>query len=80
MTDRNYKFLRISAIIFRILAWVSGVVGIISAILIFVGGGTLEAPRMIGFVGFLLGLVYFFIFFTAAEVITLVLDVHNKVD
>jgi len=42
LTDRNYKFLRISAIIFRILAWVSGVVGIISAILIFVGGAPLK--------------------------------------
>ena len=78
--DKSYKFLGISAIIFKVLAWVSGVVGIISAIVIFIGGGTPEAPRMTGFVGLLLGLVYFFIFFTGAEVITLLLDIHNKVN
>ena len=78
--DKSYKFLGISTVIFKVLAWVSGVIGIISAIVIFIGGGTPEAPRMTGFVGLLLGLVYFFVFFTAAEVVTLLLDVRNKVD
>jgi len=78
--DKNYKFLGISAIIFKVLAWLSGVIGIISAIVIFIGGGTPEAPRMTGFIGLLLGLVYFFIFFTAAEVIALLLDLRNKAD
>ena len=78
--DKSYKFLGISAIIFKVLAWLSGVIGIISAIVIFIGGGTPEAPRMTGFIGLLLGLVYFFIFFTAAEVIALLLDLRNKAD
>ena len=78
--DKSYKFLGTSAIIFKVLAWVSGVIGIIAAIVIFIGGGTPEAPRTTGFVGLLLGLVYFFIFFTASEAIALLLDLRNKVD
>ena len=78
--ENDYKFLRISSIIFKVLSWVSVVIGIFSAFVIFIGGGTPEAPRITGFVGLLLGLVYFFIFFTASEVITLLLDVRNKLD
>ncbi|MBU4589886.1 MAG: hypothetical protein KKG01_03075 [Candidatus Omnitrophica bacterium] len=78
--DKNYKFLGISARIFKVLAWVSGVVGIISAIVIFIGGGTPDAPRATGFIGLLLGIVYFFIFFVTAEIITLLLELRSKVN
>ncbi len=76
--DKSYKFLGISATIFKVLAWVSLVVGIIAGIVIFIGGGTPEAPRTTGFIGILLGIVYFFIFFTASEVIKLLLDIRSK--
>jgi len=78
--EKSYKFLGTSAIIFKVLAWVSVVVGVISAIVIFVGGGTPEAPRSTGFLGLILGLVYYFIFFTASEVIVLLLELRNKVN
>lgn len=78
--DKDYKFLKIGSVIFKVMAWVSVVVGVISAIVIFIGGGTPEAPRITGFVGLLLGLVYFFIFFIASEVIALLLDVRNKLE
>ncbi len=76
----KYKFLKIGVTIFKVMAWVSVAVGVISALVIFIGGGTVAAPRSTGFVGLLLGLVYFFIFTVASEVIALLLDIHGKLD
>lgn len=78
--DKDYKFLSISSIIFKVLAWVFMAAGFVFSIVIFVGGGTPEAPRTTGFIAILLGLAYFFIFFIASEVITLLLEIHNKVN
>lgn len=74
----TYKFLKISALVFKVLAWVSLVLGIVASIVIFIGGGTAEAPRVTGFVGIALGIIYLFIFFTAAEVIKILLDIRGK--
>ncbi|MBU4312171.1 MAG: hypothetical protein KJ706_05600 [Candidatus Omnitrophica bacterium] len=75
----DYKFLKIGTTIFKVLAWVSVAVGVISALVIFMGGGTAEAPRATGFVGLLLGVVYFFIFTVASEVIALLLDLNSRI-
>ena len=63
--NKNYKLLEISSVIFKVLSWVSLAVGVVAAIVIFIGGGTPEAPRSAGFIGILLGIVYFFIFLVA---------------
>ena len=78
--EDKYKFLGIASKIFKVLAWISVALGVISSLVIFIGGGTPEAPRTTGLIGLLLGLVYFFIAFTASEVITLLLDLKNKVE
>lgn len=78
--NKSYKLLEVSSTVFKVLSWVSLVVGIVSAIVIFVGGGTPEAPRSTGFIGLLLGVVYFFIFLVTAEVITLLLEIRSKVE
>jgi len=80
MMDKKYKLLEISSTIFKVLSWVSLAVGIIAAIVIFIGGGTPEAPRTTGFIGLLLGVVYFFIFLVTAEVIALLLEIRSKVE
>ena len=77
--DKDYKFLKIGVTIFKVLAWVSVAVGVISALVIFIGGGTPEAPRATGFIGLLLGMVYFFIFTIASEAIALLLDISNRI-
>ena len=77
---KKYKLLEISSFVFKVLSWVSLAVGIVAAIVIFVGGGTPEAPRATGFIGLLLGIVYFFIFLVTAEVITLLLEIRSKVE
>ena len=78
--EKTYKFLKIGSIVFKVLAWVSLAVGVISAIVIFIGGGTPEAPRVTGFIGLLLGIVYFFISLIASEVIKLLLEIRCKLD
>ena len=77
---KNYKLLEVSTIIFKVLAWVSLAVGIVASIVIFIGGGTPEAPRATGFIGILLGVVYFFMFLVTAEIIALLLDIKSKVE
>jgi len=76
----RYKFLSVGSVIFKVLAWAAVIVGVISAVVIFIGGGTPQAPRLTGFVGLLLGAVYFFIFYTASEVIKLLLDIVAKIN
>ena len=78
--DKKYKLLEVSSVVFKALSWISLAVGIVAAIVIFVGGGTPEAPRATGFIGILLGIVYFFIFLVTAEVITLLLEIRSKVE
>ena len=78
--EKIHKFLQISSVIFKVLAWASVAIGIVSAIIIFIGGGTPQAPRTTGFVGLLLGLVYFFIFYTASCIVSVLLEIRNKVE
>jgi len=78
--EKTYKFLGTAATIFKVLAWISLTLGVISSFIILIGGGTPEAPRTTGFIGLLLGLVYFFIAFTTSEIITLLLDLKNKLE
>jgi hypothetical protein len=77
--SKDYKILEVSVVVFRVLSWVSLAIGTIAAIVIFIGGGTPEAPKTTGFIGLLLGIVYFFSFIIAAEIIKLLLEVRSKV-
>ncbi len=78
--DKKYKVLEISSVVFKVLSWASLAIGIVAAIVIFIGGGTPEAPKATGFIGLLLGIVYFFIFLVTAEVVTLLLEIRSKVE
>jgi len=80
MMSKKYKLLEISAVVFKVLSWVSLAVGTIAAIVIFVGGGTPEAPRTTGLIGLLLGIVYFFTFLVTAEIINLLLEIRSKLE
>ena len=78
--EKKYKVLEISSTVFKVLSWASLAIGIIAAVVIFIGGGTPEAPRATGFIGILLGIVYFFIFLVTAEIVTLLLEIRSKVE
>ena len=78
--EKKYKVLEISSMVFKVLSWASLAIGVIAAVVIFIGGGTPEAPRATGFIGILLGVVYFFIFLVTAEIVTLLLEIRSKVE
>ena len=73
----KYGFLKVSATVFRILAWVVVILGALAFIVILVGGGTPEAPRFTSVLALLLGAIYFFIFYTASEIIKLLLELAS---
>ena len=70
----KYGFLKVSAVVFKILAWLVVILGVLGFIVILVGGGTPEAPRFTSVLALALGAIYFFIFYTASEMIKLLLD------
>ena len=78
--EKTYKFLGTAATIFKVLAWILLTLGVIFSFSIFIVGGTPETPRITGVIILLGGLMYFLIAFTASEVITLLLDLKNKLE
>lgn len=77
--EKKYKFLKVGSIIFKVLAWVALALGIISCVVIFIGGGTPEAPKFTGLIGLLLGAIYFFLFHVAGCVIRILLDIKEEI-
>ena len=75
----NYKVLPIAPLIFKSLAWLGLSLGIISALVIFIGMAMPETPRWTGIVTFVLGAVYFFVFTVVAEVVSLLLDMNARI-
>ena len=80
----SYKFLRIRAQVFRVLAWVTlGIPTVTGVILIIVGGepvllGGLEVPaRVIGLLNLVAGALYFFLMWLVGGVIRLLLDIRE---
>jgi len=75
----NYKVLPIAPIIFKVLAYVGAVLGIISALVIFFGAGLPETPRWMGLVTLVVGTIYFFFFTVASEGVRLLLDMNERI-
>ena len=74
----KYGFLKVSALVFKILAWAVVILGTLAFIVILVGGGTPEAPRFTSVLALALGAIYFFVFYTASEMIKLLLDLAKS--
>jgi hypothetical protein len=70
--------LTVSSVIFKILAWLGVILGIISCIAILIKGGTPQVPRWMGFVSLVVWLIYFFIFMSASEIIKLLLEIRSR--
>lgn len=75
----DYKVLPVASTVFKVLAWIGGVLGVISALIIFAGMGTPETPRWMGLVTLIVGAIYFFIFSVASEVVNLLLDMNSRI-
>lgn len=78
--NENYKLLPIAPKVFKTLAWAGGILGIISGVIIFLGMDSDATPRVMGFAPLIAGMIYFFVFFTIAELIHLLLELHEKMD
>lgn len=74
----QHKFLRTAQVIFKVFAWLSAALGLISGLVIIIGGGTAEAPRPVGLVALLFGILYFFIFYSVGAIIRLLFEIDGK--
>ena len=76
----NYKLLPIATVVFKVLAWLGLGLGVLSCVLIFTGSDSNGTPRPMGVISLIAGVVYFFVFFVGAELITLVLAMEKKIN
>jgi len=82
---KPYRFLRISVVVFKVLAWVSVVFQVVSGAILLVAGGEplliagIDFPaRLVGLLNFLAAAVYFFSFWLMSTLIRLLLDVRER--
>ncbi len=75
----SYKVLPIAPIVFKVLAWIGISLGLISALIIFLGGAAPETPRWMGIVSLIVGVLYGFVFLVFAEGVELLLDIDSRI-
>ncbi|MFH0732892.1 MAG: hypothetical protein V2A72_08270 [Candidatus Omnitrophota bacterium] len=87
---KEYRFLNIARNVFKVLAWLVLVIGIVVGIIVLVTGGAPagtnmpngtpipQTPRAAGVVFVIMGALYFMILYTIAEVIGLLLDIKSN--
>jgi hypothetical protein len=73
----NYQSLKIGKVTFKVLAWISAVLGLVVSVALFAGAGGADVPRLAGFVWILIGALYFLIFYVMAEAIQLLLEIRD---
>jgi len=86
---KEYKFLKVARIIFKVLAWIVLVLGVIVGLVAIITGGTLPGgavttpqgmpvspgqQRAAGVVMMLMSALYFLIIYTISEIIGILLD------
>ena len=83
---KEHKFLRLSAKIFQILAWVTVVLSVASGLYLLIAGGD-DIPlyggsipaRVVGMLNFVSALVYWFSFTSMSKLIRVVVDIHARI-
>lgn len=79
MEENDYRFLRISGQVFEVLGWVALVLGALFTLVVLIGGGGPDSPRVGGFIGLIAGGLYFLIFRTIGSVVRLLLDLESRI-
>ena len=84
---RSERFLRLSILIFNILAWLSLGAQVITGLILLVGGGPsvpiggLEVPaRVVGILNCVAGGIYFFMLVLVAHVIRVLLEIRERLE
>jgi len=87
MAQSGEKFLGVSVVVFKILAWVSLVLQVVVGMILIVGGGEpvliggVDVPaRVVGLLNCVAGAIYFFMLSLAAHVIRLLVDLRHRVE
>lgn len=78
--EKSVKFIRISAIIFKVLAWISVAFFIIVALIVLFGGGGTDTPRAASIIFLLGGGLYFLILFSIAEAFKILISLSEKIN
>jgi len=85
MVGQDYGFLRVSVIVFKVLAWIALALQVITGLILLVGGGPgvpvggVEVPaRLVGVLNVFAALIYFFLFMFVSNVTRLLLDVYTR--
>ena len=75
MNDTNFIATKLR-FVFQIFGWISAGLGIVFFLIILIGGGTPEAPRITSLLALALGFFYFVFFFLISEVLRLLMQVE----
>jgi len=76
--EERYKAVGLLRKTFKILAYVAGGLGVIFFLVILIAGGGPETPRVTSLLALALGIIYFLLFYTIAEVLHLILDIEEN--
>jgi len=77
---KQFKVLKISSVIFKVLAWISAVFFIVVTFIVLLGFGGPDTPRIASLVFLLGGGLYFLILFSISEGIKLLLSLCARTD
>lgn len=80
-----YRFLRVSVVVFKVLAALVVIVQVVTGLILLIGGGEpvaiggLELPaRIVGVLNFVAAGLYFFSFWLMSSLIRLLLDIRER--
>jgi hypothetical protein len=77
MNDKNWLANKLS-FAFKILAGLSGVLGVVFFLIILIGGGSPQAPRSTSFLALVLGILYGVLLLTISEVLRLLMSIEQN--
>ncbi len=82
---QSYKFLKVSVVVFKVLAWVAVAAQVITGLILVIGGGApvaiggIEVPaRVVGILNFVAAGMYFFSLWLMSNLIHLLLDIREQ--
>jgi len=76
--EEKYKVLGLLRKTFKVLAFISGGLGILFFVIILIAGGTPETPRATSLLALALGVIYFILLYTVSEVLLLFSDIEEN--
>ncbi len=76
--EKSYKVLGIVVKIMEWLAYIVGVLGVLSFFIILIGGGQPGSPRSMSIVALLVGALYFAILYTFSGIVKLLMEIAEN--